>query len=102
LLALLGKEEKVEKAGATSGDAEMKSDSESSGDEQGYDEDDGEQSEKFSLGSESEGEESDSDSSDSSDEEEKGTDMLMADEMDIPRVDDIPIVSKLAKEKKEI
>jgi hypothetical protein len=29
----------------------------------------------------------------------KGGDVLMADEMDIPRVDDIPIVSKLAKEK---
>lgn len=98
LMALLGEEEKTQTAGAT-GDIDMKSDdSESSSNEQGYEEDDGEQSERYSLGS-------DSDSDDESEDEEEGTkggDLLMTDEMDIPRVDDIPVVSKLAKEKKEM
>lgn len=43
------------------------------------------------------GSDSDSDDDSESEEEElKGVDTLMADEMDIPRVDDIPVVSKLA------
>jgi len=45
---------------------------------------------------------SDSDGSDSEADETKGADTLMTDDIDIPRVDDIPVVSKLAKEKKEM
>jgi hypothetical protein len=42
-----------------------------------------------------------SDESEDSDHEEvKGTDRLMTDTIDIPRVDNIPVVSKLANEKK--
>lgn len=40
-------------------------------------------------------------SSESEDEELKGVDHLMNTEMDIPRVNDIPVVSKLAKETKK-
>ncbi len=54
-----------------------------------------EKDEKYSLDSDA------SDQSDDDDDEEDdrrgGTDLLMTDSMDIPRVDDIPIVSKLAK-----
>ena len=56
-----------------------------------------EKDEKYSLDSDA------SDQSDDDDDEEDdrrgGTDLLMTDSMDIPRVDDIPIVSKLAKQK---
>ena len=62
----------------------------SSASEQGYDEDDGEHGENYSLNSESE----------SDDEEVKGGDTLMTDDIDIPRVDDIPVVSRIAKDKK--
>lgn len=87
LLALLGQEETKEAK-----DAEMKSEDtdSSSASEQGYDEDDGEHGENYSLNSESE----------SDDEEVKGGDTLMTDDIDIPRVDDIPVVSRIAKDKK--
>jgi hypothetical protein len=57
-------------------------------------EDEVEAAEKFSLNSESDDEDSESDA----DEEMRGADTLMSREMDIPIVNDIPIVSKLAKE----
>jgi len=44
--------------------------------------------------------EDDSEDASSDEEEVGGTDLLMTDGLDIPRVDDIPVVSKLAKEKK--
>lgn len=44
--------------------------------------------------------ESASSSDDDNQEEVKGADHLMTDTIDIPRVDNIPVVSKLAKEKK--
>jgi len=44
--------------------------------------------------------EDDSEDESSDEEEVGGTDALMTDGLDIPRVDDIPVVSKLAKEKK--
>ncbi len=51
--------------------------------------------------SQSGGESNDDESSesDSDQEEVKGADHLMTDTIDIPRVDNIPVVSKLAKEK---
>ena len=92
-MALLGKEESEDKK-KDAIDIDMKSNDsdESSGNEEGYDEDDGEQSEKYSLNSES----GSDNESDDVDEDLKGVDTLMNDEMDIPRVDDIPVVSKLA------
>ncbi len=46
-----------------------------------------------------ESDDDDSSESDSDQEEVKGADHLMTDTIDIPRVDNIPVVSKLAKEK---
>lgn len=76
-----------------------------SDDEMDSDDGEGEIEEHFSddEGDSQEGE-SDDDSASSSDddqqEEVKGADHLMTDTIDIPRVDNIPVVSKLAKEKK--
>jgi hypothetical protein len=60
--------------------------------------DEGEGEEHFS----DEGALSGDDDASSSEEEEdlRGEDMLMTDGINIPRVDNIPVVSKLAKEKK--
>jgi hypothetical protein len=69
---------------------------ESSGNEGGDEEDQGDQEERYSLNS------SDEESEESDQDEVKGGDTLMADEIDIPRVDDIPVVSKLAAEKKDV
>jgi hypothetical protein len=90
LLALLGKPEEEEhkdsKTSAEAGDSD-------SDDEMDSVEDEAE--ERYSDDGEDDSED------ESSDEEEVGgTDALMTDGLDIPRVDDIPVVSKLAKEKK--
>lgn len=89
LLTLLGQDSKKEAK-----DVEMKSvESDlSSASDNGYDEDDGEQGENYSLNSD--------DDSESDSDEIKGGDTLMTDDIDIPRVDDIPVVSRLAKEQK--
>jgi hypothetical protein len=71
----------------------------SSSDEEEEDNDhamDGVEEENYSLHSENESD--DEDSSDSEDEDLRGRDKLMSKEQDIPRVDNIPVVSKLAKE----
>lgn len=97
LMALLGKEEAPEVA-ATQAKAGEDSDSDDemdSGDDQHAGAD---AEEKFSdNGSD---DESGSDSESEEEDDVRGADMLMTDGVDIPRVDNIPIVSKLAKEKK--
>ena len=76
-----------------------------SDDEMDSDDGEGEIEEHFSddEGDSQEGESDDESASSSDDdqqEEVKGADHLMTDTIDIPRVDNIPVVSKLAKEKK--
>lgn len=90
LLALLGQEDKPKvKMAAMDIDMKEGKENESSSESEG-DESEGEDVERYSL---------DSDSDEEEDEDLKGTDTLMTDGFDIPRVDDIPVVSKLAKEK---
>lgn len=94
LRALLGQEEKKDDkfhSGAQADDED--SDITSEEEEDQVMQDDDEKSENYSL---------DSDESESEEEDMRGTDFLMADGIDIPRVDDIPIVSKLAKEQQEL
>ncbi len=94
LLALLGQEDKP-KSKVEAMDVDMKDDDEdedatsSEEEEEANDHD-----ERYSL---------DSDSEDEEDDDVKGgRDTLMTDTIDIPRVDDIPIVSKLAREKQQM
>lgn len=90
LMALLGKEmppaeETKEKNAGEDSDSDDEMDS---GDE--------DREERYS----DKGGDSSSDSESESENEEKDTDKLLTDGLDIPRVDNIPVVSKLAKEKK--
>ena len=92
LLALLGKE--VEAPAASTSIKKEEEDSEDDIDSESSEEEEEEHQDKYS--------EDEGSSSDESEEEEvkAGTDHLMTDTIDIPRVDNIPTVSKLAKEKK--
>lgn len=94
LLALLGKTEEEVKSSGPKGNTDA-ADSDSD-DEMDSGDDEADAEEHFS---DEEDDDSDDDAS-SEDEEQKGSDVLMTDGLDIPRVDNIPVVSKLAKEKK--
>jgi len=90
LMALLGKDVSQETQAETKKAEEDDSEDELESEE----EDDHEVEEHFS-------DESESSSDESEDEDVKaGTDLLMTNTIDIPRVDNIPVISKLAKEKK--
>lgn len=95
LRALLGQEEKkkddfLAKLGIADEESDMEMEDE--GENRMRDDEDDDKSENYSIGSDDESE------SEEEDEYVRGTDHLMADGYDIPRVENIPVVSRLAKE----
>ena len=100
LLALLGKDTPAESAAPTQ--AKKVGDDSESEDELESDDEPGDIEEHYSDDDEGDSVDGESSSDDESENEDeiKGTDHLMTDTIDIPRVDNIPVVSKLAKEKK--
>jgi hypothetical protein len=92
LQQLLGEDSKAKDTKKEDADMELDGDDEEGSEESG-DEEQLENEENYSLDSDQ--------SSESEDEDLKGVDHLMTTQMDIPRVNDIPVVSKLAKEAKK-